>query len=107
MKVEQACKIGNMCGLHTIGEAITNIELHAAQLFTFDKIDTELKELYIDAHNYDLNAPILGVSKCLMANYCVYSFYDKYCKADEETVKNCPYLRSIETISKMAMKGKK
>ena len=55
MKLKRAIKIGKDCGLETIGEAICNIELHATNIFDFDKIQEEIKELYNDFKNSGLN----------------------------------------------------
>lgn len=55
MKLKRAIKIGKDCGLETIGEAICNIELHATNIFDFDKAQEEIKELYNDFRNSGLN----------------------------------------------------
>lgn len=55
MKLKRAIKIGKDCGLETIGEAIYNIELHATNIFDFDKAQEEIKELYNDFRNSGLN----------------------------------------------------
>lgn len=55
MKLKRAIKIGKDCGLETIGEAICNIELHATNIFDFDKAQEEIKELYNDFENSGLN----------------------------------------------------
>ena len=44
MKLKRAIKIGKDCGLETIGEAICNIELHATNIFDFDKAQEEYNE---------------------------------------------------------------
>lgn len=61
MKVKEACKIADACGLETIGEAVFNIELHALNLFIYDEINKELNELYEDAKNYHMDDSILNV----------------------------------------------
>ena len=43
MKIQKALKIGNNCGLETVGEAILNIKIHAISLF--DDSNKELNEL--------------------------------------------------------------
>lgn len=55
MKLKRAIKIGKDCGLETIGEAICNIELHATNIFDFDKAQEEIKELYNDLKNSGSN----------------------------------------------------
>ncbi|XZH99724.1 hypothetical protein ACSXEK_16090 (plasmid) [Clostridium perfringens] len=55
MKLKRAIKIGKDCGLETIGEAICNIELHATNIFDFDKAQEEIKELYNDFKNSGSN----------------------------------------------------
>jgi hypothetical protein len=48
MKLEKALEIGRDCGLKTIEECILNIEIHSPSLFSYDKINEELNELYKD-----------------------------------------------------------
>ena len=43
------------------------------------------------------------LSKCCMADYCIYSVEDKYCIADDETVSKCPYLQAIDKIAALSM----
>ena len=61
MKVKEACEIADACNLTTIGEAILNIDYHCIELFSYGKIDEELKELYDDAKSYNLNSSIYTV----------------------------------------------
>jgi len=46
MNLKEAIEMGKECGLDTIEECITNVEIHAVNFFPYDKIDEELKELY-------------------------------------------------------------
>lgn len=52
MTLKEACEIADECGLETIGEAIANIEYHVINLFTYDKIEEEVHELYMEARRY-------------------------------------------------------
>jgi hypothetical protein len=61
MKIKTACEIADACGLETILEAISNIDYHCMQIFPYDKMREELKELYNDAKNYDLHSSIYTV----------------------------------------------
>ena len=51
MKLNEALKIGNDCGLFTLGESLMNIRMHAGSMFSYSDIDKELDEL-----NNDLSA---------------------------------------------------
>ncbi len=53
MTLTNACEIAEDCGLTTVGEAITNIEIHAPSFFDYDKLSDEIKELHNDAKNID------------------------------------------------------
>lgn len=55
MKLKEAFEIANACGLTDVGEAILNIEFHACNIFNYDEIPKELKELYEDLRNFGLN----------------------------------------------------
>ena len=46
MKLKDCLEIGRDCGLKTVGEAITNIELNSSSLFAYSEIKNELNELY-------------------------------------------------------------
>ena len=58
MKLNEALAIGYDCGLETVGEAITNIEVHAMNLFVYSKIKDELNELYAELGDLNPNTPI-------------------------------------------------
>lgn len=61
MKLKEALELADECGLSTVGEAILNVELHAPSLFPYEKIHTELNELYQEAAAYDDNQLISEV----------------------------------------------
>tara|TARA_R110002020_G_scaffold160415_6_gene344832 strand:- start:399 stop:617 length:219 start_codon:yes stop_codon:yes gene_type:complete len=46
MKFKEALVMGIACGMTTVDEAIKNIEIHSNNFFVYEKISTELKELY-------------------------------------------------------------
>ena len=46
MTLKTACAIGIDCGLTTLGEAVLNIDLHAVNIFNYNEIVKELRELY-------------------------------------------------------------
>lgn len=48
MKLKRAVRVGKDCGLENIAECIRNIEIHATNLFPYDKIDEELNEMMLD-----------------------------------------------------------
>lgn len=48
MKLYECCDIGYGMGLETIGECLRNIRLHSTNLFDYDDICDELKELEED-----------------------------------------------------------
>ena len=56
MTLREACDIVDACGLTTVGEAITNIEIH--NVFSHSKMAAELAELYADAENIPHDTPI-------------------------------------------------
>ncbi len=46
MKIKQALKLGLDCDLSTVDEAVRNIEIHAGNMFVYEDLRAELKELY-------------------------------------------------------------
>jgi hypothetical protein len=48
MKFKTALEIAQDCGLETVGEALYNIKLHAANVFDYNEIQTEYDELCDD-----------------------------------------------------------
>lgn len=59
MKIKDALEIGLDCGLETVSEAIFNIELHAMNIFNYDKIKEEFEELAADYKALDLKPDML------------------------------------------------
>ena len=51
MNLIAAVSMGRFCGLSTVEECISNIELHSMNIFKYTEIQKELKELY---EHYDL-----------------------------------------------------
>jgi hypothetical protein len=48
MKLKEACRIAEECGLETIGEAINNINCHSVNMFKYEDISRETQELCDD-----------------------------------------------------------
>ena len=46
MRLKIAIRISEDCGLNTLEECYRNIEIHAMQIFPYDKIEEELAELH-------------------------------------------------------------
>ncbi len=55
MHLLTALDIGKECALHTVGEAIYNINLRAGQIFAYGEISIELKQLYYEWNTIKLN----------------------------------------------------
>lgn len=57
-------QIAEDCGLTTLGEAVLNIDMHCMSIFSYDKINEELKELYseyksvVDNYGFDKDTTI-------------------------------------------------
>ena len=72
MKLLNAIKIAEDCGLSTIDEMKFNIKLHANQLFDYNKINEELQELedeinkIIFNNNYNLSSDINCIKQLLV-----------------------------------------
>ena len=47
MKFIEALEMGVACGLNTVTEAVRNVEIHSTNLFIYEKISSEFKELYL------------------------------------------------------------
>lgn len=45
MKIEEAQRLGVVCGLKTLAECYSNVKIHALNLFSYTEIDEEVKEL--------------------------------------------------------------
>lgn len=52
MKLFNAMDIANACGLTELSEAYFNIDLHCGQIFPYDKINEEMKELRDELKKY-------------------------------------------------------
>lgn len=46
MKLKEALELAEACGLETVGEALNNVVFHALNLFSYEKVDEEIEELY-------------------------------------------------------------
>jgi hypothetical protein len=58
MKLIEALKMAESCGLSTIGEAVLNITLHAGSLFPYQGVLLALHQLEAEASGFDPNYPI-------------------------------------------------
>lgn len=56
MHLLTALDIGKECGLSTISESIYNVDLRAGQIFAYDEIVKELKQLYSEWNTIKLNS---------------------------------------------------
>jgi hypothetical protein len=52
MKLKEAIKIGKDSGLDTIEECILNISHYCMNIFTYEEINMEMKELFEDLNEY-------------------------------------------------------
>ena len=52
MKLCDALDLGKECGLETVSEAITNIEIHGISLFLYIEMNKEYDELYAELEDY-------------------------------------------------------
>ena len=59
MTLVDACHIALECGLHTVGEAVFNIELHAMSIFSYEDIRRELDQLYQEVGSIPSSKKIL------------------------------------------------
>lgn len=48
MTLAECLELGKECGLSTVQECVLNVEIHATSLFSYDKMNDELQELYCD-----------------------------------------------------------
>lgn len=51
MKLIKAVDIAKSCRLRTIKEAFANIDFHSSMVFSYEKIQEELEELYSEVNN--------------------------------------------------------
>lgn len=54
MKVKSMLELGNDCGLVTVSEAYSNVNLHAGMMFAYTAIEAELKELVDELKSMEL-----------------------------------------------------
>ncbi len=52
MTLKEAIRIGKVCGLKTVDEAVLNVELSATQIFPYKDIPKELRELNSEYDEY-------------------------------------------------------
>lgn len=48
MTLQDCLELGKECGLMTLDECVTNVEIHSSSLFKYDDLVKELTELYED-----------------------------------------------------------
>lgn len=58
MKLKEACRIAEACGLSTVGEAVLNVEMNATGFWPYEKMAWELVELVKEADQYEDDTPI-------------------------------------------------
>jgi len=58
MRLIEALKMAEACGLSTVGEAVMNIELHAGSLFPYQDLPLELAQLESEASAFDENVRV-------------------------------------------------
>ena len=61
MNLREACRLGLLCGLQTMGEAWVNVYLHATNLFNYAALDSILPILGQEFNQYDPATRILDV----------------------------------------------
>ena len=54
MKLLEAVLLGRFCGLVTVEECVRNIDMHWMSMFSYDKIDEELMELFSEYGLYKM-----------------------------------------------------
>lgn len=59
MKLKDALEIGLECGLTNVGEAIFNIQLHAANIFVYGEEQKEFNELISECKIRNINKDML------------------------------------------------
>ena len=67
MKLKTCLEFGDDCGLISVGEALRNIDIHCMNIFSYDKINIELNELFkeFDESGLDKSTSILDAFKQL------------------------------------------
>lgn len=58
MKVLAMLELGKECGLQTVSEAYSNVNLHCSSLFIYDKMEEEFEELHKEAKELGLLVPV-------------------------------------------------
>ncbi|RLG42593.1 MAG: hypothetical protein DRO05_00520 [Thermoproteota archaeon] len=71
MKLKEAIELGKALGLETPEEAINNVLMHSLNLFKYEDIPKELRELIADAKKQGIKfCPVCGAAmidgKCYM-----------------------------------------
>lgn len=61
MNLREACRMGLLCGLQTMGEAWMNVYLHGTNLFSYAELDSILPVLGQEFYQYDPTVRILDV----------------------------------------------
>ncbi len=61
MNLREACRLGLLCGLQTMGEVWLNIQLHSLNLFVYEHMDEVLSSLEEKFSRYNLDTKILDV----------------------------------------------
>lgn len=61
MNLREACRLGLLCGLQTMGEAWMNVYLHATNLFSYAALDNILSVLKQEFNHHNATARILDV----------------------------------------------
>lgn len=61
MNLREACRLGLLCGLQTMGEAWMNVYLHGTNLFSYAELDSILPVLGQEFYQYDSTVRILDV----------------------------------------------
>lgn len=51
MKLIDAIDLAKACGLKTVREAFSNVDLHATMIFSYKEMEGELQELYVEVKN--------------------------------------------------------
>ena len=54
MKLKECFNLAKACGLTTVGEAYSNIRIHAINLFIYEEITEEIQELVDEIDNRKL-----------------------------------------------------
>jgi hypothetical protein len=59
MNVKQCAEMGIACDLTTLGEAYSNVRIHSANIFAYDKIKEEMDELTDEINRRELKPDLL------------------------------------------------